>query len=136
MPSVAGKLTLVRVSTTSGGAYSTVLGMKSVSHPFDAAMLDDSEFGVSWVQRIQGLKDGKISLSGQRRADDTTGQNIIRTSFLNDSDLFVQVLPDGTNGYRQQMRVTKWQIEAQVDGIVNLQIEMEGVGAPVAVGTP
>lgn len=133
MSGIAGRSTLVKVSTSSGSGYNTVAGLKSANHSIDAAAIDDNEFGVVWVQKIQGLKDGKLSLSGQYRPSDTTGQVVIQTSLLDDSDLFVEVLFDGTNGWRQQMRCSKFAADASLEGIVGVSIELEGTGAITAV---
>lgn len=133
MASVAGKNSRVKVCTTSGGSYAAVAGVKSFSHSIDGTNVDDSEMGVAYVQRIQGLKDGKLSISGALRTDDTNGQIVIRTALLSDSDLFVQALPDGTTGFKQQMRCSKFAVDASVEDKVNLSIELEGTGAITAV---
>lgn len=133
MASVAGKSSAIKVSTTTGGSYSAVAGVKSFNHSIDGTNIDDSEMGVAWVQRIQGLKDGKISIQGARRTDDTNGQAVILSSFLNDTDLFVQMLPNGSAGYKQQMRCSKFAIDASVEDKVNVSIELEGTGAITAV---
>ena len=133
MPSVAGKSSAIKVSTTTGGVYFSVAGVKSFSHSIDGTNVDDSEMGVSYVQRIQGLKDGKLSIQAARRTDDTNGQSVILTSFLNDTDLFVQMLPNGTVGYKQQMRVSKFAVDASVEDKVNVSIELEGTGTITAV---
>lgn len=129
MPGIAGKASRVRVSATVGGTYNVVAGIRQASIEIDGANLDDSEFGVDWMQRIQGLKDFKVSMSGSYRPGDTTGQVLIQNTLLNDADLFVQVLPDGANGFRGQVRVAKFSVEPPVDGIVPVSIELEGTGA-------
>jgi predicted secreted protein len=133
MATVAGKNSRLKVCTTSTGTYAVVTGVKSFNHAIDGAMIDDSEMGVLYVQRIQGLKDGKVTVQGSRRTDDTTGQEIMQSSFLNDSDLFVQVLFNGTNGFKQQMRVSKWTTDTSVEDKVAWSCELEGTGAITAV---
>lgn len=132
MASVAGKNSSITVATASGGTYNAIAGIKSFNHSIDGASIDDSEMGVAWVQRIQGLKDGKISISGSYRPDDTTGQLRCRTALLNDSDLFARVLYDGTNGFQQEVKCSKFQIDASVEDKVNVSIELEGSGAITA----
>jgi predicted secreted protein len=133
MAGTAGKKSRLKVATTVGGAYNVVGGVKSFSHTIDGATVDDSEMGVDWMQRIQGLKDGKISASGNRRLADTNGQNVILSSLLNDSDIFIKALPDnGTTasvGFQQQMLCSKFNEDASVEGAVALSIELEGTGA-------
>jgi hypothetical protein len=57
----------------------------------------------------------------------------MQSSFLNDSDLFVQVLFNGTNGFKQQMRVSKWTTDTSVEDKVAWSCELEGTGAITAV---
>ncbi|MBA3853333.1 MAG: hypothetical protein C0503_02900 [Gemmatimonas sp.] len=129
MPGIAGKLNRAKVGLTSGGTFYNVAGLKSSSIELDGAVLDDSEFGVDWQQKLQGLKNFKISMSGSYRADDTNGQVSIRSAFINDTELWAQVLPDGTNGFKGKVIVTKFGVEPSVDGITSVSIELEGTGA-------
>lgn len=137
MPGVAGKKTRVRLATTVNGTYNLVAGIKSASYTIDGAPLDDSEFGVDWIQRIQGLKDFKVTLSGTYRPDDTNGQVVARAALLNDTALFARVLPDGGTtanaGFQCEVKVTKFAVDPSVDGIVGVSIELEGTGAATLV---
>lgn len=129
MAGIAGKTNRVRVSTTVGGTYTVVAGLKSGGIEINGMSLDDSEFGVNWHQRLQGLKDYKITLTGSYRDDDTNGQLAIKSALLNDTDLFAQVLPDGTTGFQGQVRVAKFSVEPTVEGIIGVSIDLEGTGA-------
>jgi predicted secreted protein len=133
MPALAGKGLVIQVATTSGGTYNTVVGMNDASMSIDGDNQDITAFGDSYIARIQGLKDVSYSLSGYFDATDTTGQIRIRTALLNDSELHVKFLPDGTNGFRQQVRVSSFEMSGSVDGIVEVSIELEGTGAIAAV---
>lgn len=126
--SVAGRKAQVLVCTTSGGTYHQVQGVKEAQHSPAATNVDDSEQGVDWVQRIQALKDAKLTLTGGRRTGDTNGQEVIKTAFLNDSSLFVQYLEDGTHGYQQQMRCSKFETSAKVEDKIDWSCELEGTG--------
>jgi predicted secreted protein len=130
--SVAGRKSSILVSTTVGGSYSQVQGVKSITHTLNGTMVDDSEMGVNWNQRIQGLKDCKVSFTGGRRSADTNGQEIIKTAFLNDTDLYVQVLWDGTNGYQFYGKVSKFEVQTSVEGKAELSCDIEGSGAVTA----
>lgn len=129
MAGIAGKLNRAKVGTTSGGSFSTVAGIKSSPIELDGAVLDDSEFGVDWQQKLQGLKNFKVSMSGTYRPDDTNGQVAIRSAYVSDTELWVQVLLDGTNGFKGQVIVSKFSVEPPVDGITSVSIELEGTGA-------
>lgn len=133
MAGTAGKASRLSVATTLGGSYTVPAGLKNISFEINGAALDDSEFGVNWEQKIQGLKSFKITASGSFRVSDTNGQIAIRSSLISDTDLFAKVLPDGTNGFKGQVIVTKFATDPAVDGIVPVSIEMEGSGALTAV---
>jgi predicted secreted protein len=137
MPGIAGKKARLKVGTTLVGATNIVTGLKSLSLEIDGQAVDDNEFGVDWNQRLQTLKDWKISASGSYRPSDATGQAAIRSSLINDTDLYCQFLPDnGTTanaGLKGQVIVTKFSIEPTVDGGGNVSIELQGTGAPTLV---
>jgi predicted secreted protein len=137
MPGLAGKKARLKVGTTLVGATNIVAGLKSVSLEIDGQTVDDNEFGVDWMQRLQTLKDWKISASGSYRPSDALGQVAIRSSLINDTDLYAAFLPDnGTTanaGLKGQIIVTKFSIEPPVDGISAVSIELQGTGAPTLV---
>jgi predicted secreted protein len=137
MSGIAGKKARLKVGTTLVGATAIVAGLKSLSLEIDGTLVDDSEYGVDWIQRIQTLKDWKISASGSFRPTDTTGQLAIQGSLISDTDLYAQFLPDnGTTanaGLKGQIRVAKFSIEPPVDGIAGVSIELQGTGAPTVV---
>jgi hypothetical protein len=134
MPSIKGTKFRIRVSTVAGtnpAAWTNVGGIKNVDFPIDAASIDDSEFGVLWMKRLQGLLDIKASLAGSRRPTDA-GQNMIRTAMLTDGDLYVALLPDGATtvgiGLVFKAVVSKFGQATAVDDKLNLAIELEGDG--------
>jgi predicted secreted protein len=100
-------------------------------------VVDDSEFGVDWVQRLQGVSDWKITASGYLRPIDTNGQVAIRSALIASSDLFAEFLPDnGTTsmiGLKGQVIPTKFSSDAAQDGGQNVSIELQGDGAPTAI---
>jgi predicted secreted protein len=136
MPGIAGKKARVKVSIIAGGAgaYNYVTGIKSISHSVEGGNLDDSEFGVDYAQRIQGLKDGKLTLSGHRRPADANGpeRDPVNALFNDNVEVWIQVLPDdgatANIGFKQQMKVAKFGSDAAVDGENSVSIELEGSG--------
>jgi predicted secreted protein len=129
----AGKDTRVKVSTTSGGSFAAVAGIKSANMELAGNNIDVSKFGDDFVSRIQGLKDATYSLDGQMDGTDTTGQNIVRSAYLNDTALFVQFLGDGTAGFQHEVKVAKYAESSAVDGVVEVSIDLEGTGAITTV---
>ena len=132
MVATAGKNFDVLVSTDDATYYELTL-CNSGSHSIAGDNQDITSFGQDWIVRIQGLKDGTYSFGGFFDNSDTTGQIAVRNALINDSALYVKVEYDGTNGYKQQVRVASFDTEASVDGVVEYSIELEGTGAVTAV---
>jgi len=137
MSGIAGKKARLKVSTTLGGTYTIVAGLKSISLELNGAMVDDSEFGVDWVERLLGVNDWKFSCSGYLRPADTNGQAAIRAALIGGTDLFATFLPDNgvtsLIGLKGQVIPTKFQADATQDGGQNISIDLQGVGAPTAI---
>ena len=137
MSGLAGKKARVKVSTTLVGVFTIVAGLKTASLELDGAMVDDSEFGVDWVQRILGVNDWKISCSGYLRPGDTLGQVAVRNSLINSTDLFAEYLPDNgvtaLIGMKGQVIVTKFTAGAVHDSGQDVSIELQGSGAPAPI---
>lgn len=125
---LAGKNLLVKVSTATGGTYTTIGQMNQASMDINGENLDITAFGDGWHKRLQGLKDASYSLSGFFMTTDASGQTALRTAFVNGTDLFAQFMIDGTTGnmFKQQVFVNNYAVSASVDGTVDLSIGMEG----------
>ena len=130
---IAGKGSVVKVGVTSGGSFTAVADLNDASLSISGTNLDITSFTAEYISRIQGLKDGSYSLSGFYNSGDTNGQVVIRSALLNDSDLFVQFLPDGTTGFQQEVKVATFDINTTVSGAVELSISLEGTGAITTV---
>lgn len=130
---IAGKTLAVKVGTTSGGAFTRVAELKDATFSQSGTNVDASTFDAAWVRRVQGLKDGSFSLSGFYNSADTNGQIAIRNAWLNDTQLFVQFLPNGTVGFQQEVKVSKFDLKTSANGLTELSVELEGVGAITAV---
>jgi predicted secreted protein len=128
---LAGKNVVVKVSPTAGGAgvYTAVAGIKSVSGELAGTNLDITVFTAAFLARLQGLKDTKFSLAGVYESGDTNGQIAIQNAFLNDSVLWIQMLYNGVNGFKQEVKVAKFAVDAAVDKTVDLSVDLEGNGA-------
>lgn len=132
MAGTAGKSAVVKVSTATAGTYTTVVRINDVSMSHDGGTIDVTEFssaGTSYRSRIQGLKDLTYTLSGFWTSTDTNGQSAIRSSWTNDSNLFLTFLPDGSTGWKQQVIVAGIDIGATVDGEISVTYNLEGNGA-------
>jgi len=126
---LAGKNLVVQVSTATGGTYNTVADINSATMTHAGNTIDVSAMGTDYIQRIMGLKDCTYSIGGFYDPTDTTGQVRIRNAWLNDTALFVAFLPDGSTGFKQEVKVSNFEISASADGAVELSIDVEGTGA-------
>lgn len=111
-----------------GETWNQVLGLNDGSMSIDGENIDVTEFCQDFINRIQGLKDGTYSLSGFYEPEDTTGQILIKTALLEDNDLYIQFLPDGTTGFEQEVKVDTFEVNATTDGAVEADISLEGNG--------
>lgn len=125
---LAGRKTVVKAATTQAGPYTVVAGIKQANVEMDGAQIDVSEFGVNWKETLRGMLDAKITLSGNYIPTDTNGQLVIRSAFINDTPLWLEVLPDGTTGFQMQTQVTKFGVDAGVDKEVSVTIDGSQTG--------
>lgn len=130
----AGRNLVVQLGTTAGGSFSTIADLKEATMTQSGNNQDVSTFDSDWIRRIQGLKDATYSLSGFYSADTAGGQAALRSSWLNDTPVFIRFLPDGTTGFQQEVKVSSYEVSAAVDGTIDVSIELEGNGAISAVG--
>lgn len=130
MAKLAGKAFRVKVSTVAGGAgtYTAAIAINDGTINLSGTSVDVSEFGNTWTERLQALKDATYELKGFYNAADTTGQVALRAALLADSEVWVQMLPDGTTGFKQQVLVSKFNIGAPINGGVSVDISLEGTG--------
>ena len=79
-PTYKGKVTL---------GSDTVLGMGTWSWSgLSRAMLDDTEFGDKVTDYVYDiLEGGKVSFSGNFKADDTSGQDALRSALMNGTEI-------------------------------------------------
>lgn len=124
-----GKSLKIKVGTATGGPFSDVQDLNDASMSLEGDNQDISTFSSDYVKRLQGLKDATYSLSGFYKGDDTNGQVAIRSALINDTGLFVQFLPDGTTGFKQEVKVASFEVSAAADGVVEVSIELEGTDA-------
>lgn len=132
MAATKGRALRVRVATTATGTYNVIVGIRSATLSMNGQNVDVSTLTDADVVRLQGIKDATISMEGNYEAD-ATGQGAIRSALANDSDLFMQFLPDGTTGFRWQVKPSKYEISGAVGDKMSVSIEAECSGAVTAV---
>lgn len=133
MPATSGKVAVLQISTTVGGAgtYTTCLGIENPQIALDGLLLDVTELPATYVARIQGLKDARITATGTYQPLDTTGQLAIRNAWVNDSELWYLFWPLGLSGvasFKQLCKVDKWSVDSNVSGKATVSFDLAGSG--------
>ncbi|MDQ0273967.1 phage tail tube protein [Cytobacillus purgationiresistens] len=125
--SLAGRNTVVKVSSD-GEQFTVVQDLKEVTMPMESDNQDISTFGSNHVKRLYGLRDTSYELNGLLNLNDINGQQKIRQSLVENTPLYIQFLPDGNNGFQQEVMVASYEVSASAEGVVELAIELEGTG--------
>jgi predicted secreted protein len=81
--------------------------------------------------RIMGLKDLKVSLSGDYESADT-GQARLVTNGRAGTTTYVRFLPNGSAGFKCACKIENLKVAASFDGKVTFSCDLVGTGA---VGT-
>lgn len=124
MAATAGKKALLKASLTNG-SFIRVANLKSASFEIDGTMLDIGQLGDDWAKKIQSMKDGKGSASGQYDTSDTTGQVVLRSSLINDTQVFLQFLPDGVTGFQFEAKISKMAVTASTTTTADVSFDYE-----------
>jgi len=113
--------------------YYAIDEQNSAAMNCDGENIDITKFGDSYRVRIQTVKDAGYSSSGFWVKTDTNGQIAIRTAWLNDSTLYVKITVDGTNGWKQLVKVESISVNTTADGATEIAFEFSGNGEITAV---
>ena len=126
---------VAKASVTAGGAgvYTAIDELNSISMNVAGDNIDVSFFTGDWRKRVQALKDAVYSYSGFWDPADTDGQVAIRNAMINDTELWTQFLPNGTVGFKQEVKVAAFDIEADIQGVLTVAISLEGTGAVATI---
>lgn len=138
MAATAGATGLISCSTTSGGTYDEVSGIKSETLSTQIDELETTAFSDvsgSGSDRtyIAGLRGREFKMSGRFERTDTGYAKILTVANGTYANLFLKVLPDGTNGVRIEVILTSHDISSEVDGLVEVDMSFRVTGAVVAV---
>lgn len=125
---VAGKNAVIELGAN------TIQGLNDTKITVNGNTIDVTTFASGgWIEKIQGLKDCKISMSGFYLSDDTNGQTALQTALLNGSPVTLKSLLDGTTGWTGSFLVASFDDEAKVAGEVTRSINLESTGALTTV---
>lgn len=135
MAEVAGKTNLVYVLTgavaMTNATGAPVLGVDNSTYSKLCTLLEIPSFGDTHMDRIAGLKDSSIDLSGNYYPGDTTGQEELEPG----DTIYIGVYPQGTAVAGSQIKgiVEKFDLSADVTGKQTFSASVKGCAAPVAL---
>lgn len=113
--------------------FTAIGGTKSVDLSDSTNMLDVTAFDDgSLRRRLAGLRDESISLSGNHEAANAGWLRIL-DACLDGTDVFLQFVYDGSNGFEFQCLVESISISASVDGLVETTANLRPQAIPLAV---
>jgi predicted secreted protein len=129
---VAGHTTLVQISADDV-TYTSLDGCNSVELQRLKEVLETTDFaGGSYRERILGLSDSPVSVSGDyERAD--TASALLETVWGSGATAYVKIMWDGTNGHKVAIKVENFNISSSYDGKVEMSCSLVSTGAVSAV---
>ena len=126
----AGKGSVIQAAAA-GVPTTDIGGANTVSFSIDPDLLETTEFGDNWKERIQGLKDWSGSISGDY-IDGDAGQAFVETDVLAGTGLIIQFLIDGANGFYGPAKAAV-SYDTDVQGKATFSYTITGNGALTAV---
>ena len=126
----AGINCVIQVSASASTGYSGITRATSISTSGMARdLLDASHLGTIYKNRIYGLMNGSLSVTCDYNESAGT-QTLIRTSYVNRSDIWIQFMPDGSTGFNVQCLVSEFSFDVSVDGKITWSATFEFNGLP------
>lgn len=135
MSELAGKTNEVYVLTGTAAMTSTtgakVLGCDNSSYNQLCDLLEITAFGDDYKNRLAGLKDTNLSLSGNYYPGDTTGQD----ELVPGDTVYVGVYPQGTGTAGKQVKaiVENFEISMSVGDKQTFSASLQGIAEPVTL---
>jgi len=123
-----------KVCATSGGTYEPISHINSYGRNSNRTIEQFAAFGLDPSIGVPGPREVTFALGGYKSVGDA-GQDLLHAAEQNNTTVFVQILHDGTNGYRQEVRVGSKTANATPAGLQLQTFECSAVGTPVVVGT-
>jgi len=113
------------------GTGAKVEGVDNSSFGKLCDILDITAFGDTYKNRLAGLKDTSMSISGNVYVGDTNGQNIM----IPGNTIHIGVMPSGTAVAGTQVKaiVESFETSAAVDGKQTFTASFSCIAAPVAL---
>lgn len=139
MPPINPENSLVQIGTADTGPFATIIDLDTYNWDRSRAQGESRKVFGNPAPYVQpGSKDSTYGLAGLYAPSDTDGQNVLEDAYENGTDVWLQVLPDGSDGWAEKCKVTRYAGNgaANDQDFVEVQFELQGDGVitPV-VGT-
>lgn len=132
MPIPLGEDAVIHVGITSSPA-TPVYGINSYTAPRSRPETVRKYFMMA-AQTFVGESEDSIQLQGDYNQADA-GQDIIRAAYISGDEIWVKILPDGTNGFTQKVRVSQAELRGpSPDDPPGTTFQLVGTEAPADVG--
>ncbi len=122
----AGKDVLVQYSPDDIVAYVSIERVRSVSPSFLRDLEDKTVIGDDAHSVLALLRDANWSIDWQ--FEDVATQNAIRTALRAGTQFYLQILLDGTNGYKGPVKAADVSPDVAFDNIVMETMTFQGDG--------
>lgn len=134
MAQTAGFKGKIKHATSLIGSYTAIDGIKSISVTRNRAEIDISDLADDdgWRRFIAGMGDISVSLDGSLISGDTQ-QDALMGACANGTTVFLQVLPNGTHGFKGEFLITSFNPSAGMDNEATVSVTARLTGAPTSV---
>ena len=131
---VLGEDAVISVCATVGGVYDVVSDLNAYTYNKTRNVNQFSVFQRANAHGVAAAREIALTLSGYYSVLDS-GQDLIRTSEDTGANIFVKLLPDGTNGITLECRVASVNHSGTPDDPAEVSFEFAAAGVPADVGT-
>jgi len=113
------------------GTGAKLLGCDNASYERLCALLEITQFGDTYVNKMGGLKDSSVSVSGNLYTGDTTGQDVL----IPGNTVFIGLFPSGPSVASVQIKalVENFNTSFDVTGKQTFTCSLKGIAAPVTL---
>lgn len=132
---INGDALRIEVSATAIGTKTPVNGMDRYGSRKSRPINRRAVFMRAAPYMSRGTKDYGFTISGALIPDDP-GQQMLRDAEANGTSVFLSIMPDGVNGFMQEVICGNLSHDANPDAFQDYGFECSGVAEPTLVGTP
>lgn len=133
MPPIDGRLVTINVAATAVAAGTPVNGLTRFSRRRTQGVNRTAVFMRTTPYLSQTQRTHTFTVTGLRINDDA-GQTVLRDAEAARSSIWVSVLWDGTNGFKQEVLPSELSDDASPEGLTDYGFTFEGVAEPSVVG--